>query len=85
MAEVPLTSEERVERKKTAAYILATASFGFLFLGLVALLISRSYHGSFAGDELIVAGAVGLATGIFLIVAVIAIWFDRPWLDRWND
>jgi len=31
---------------------------------------------------LIVAGAVGLGMGIFLCVALVAVWFDMKWIER---
>lgn len=85
MARVRDISEESEEQKGTAAFILGIGSFGFLFLGLVALLLSRHYLGNSTGDELIVAGALGIATGIFLGVAVVAVWLDRAWLGEWRD
>lgn len=85
LADVGHSSDELKERKKTAAFILATGSFGFVFLGLAALLLSRRYPGSLAGDELAVSGAVGIATGIFLVVAMLAVWFDKGWVGQWHD
>lgn len=79
------TSDELTERKETAAFMLATGSFGFLFLGLVALLLSRGDHGSVLGSELVVAGAVAIVTGGFLLVAVLAVWFDKDWVGAWHD
>jgi len=79
------TSEEAVERKKTAALILGAGIVGFSFLGLVALLASPRYHGNPTGAELIVSGALAIAIGIFLCVALVAVWFDKPWVGQWHD
>lgn len=79
------TSEEAVERKKTAAFILGVGVIGFWFLGLIAFLASPRYHGSFTGNELVVAGGLATATGIFLCVALVAVWFDKPWVGQWHD
>jgi len=78
-------SVEAVERKNTAAFILGVGVVGFGFLGIVALLLSPHYHGNLIGDELVVAGAVALAIGIFLGVALVAVWLDKGWVGRWHD
>jgi len=82
---LPDHSPESLERKKTAAFILGVSIVGFLFLGLVALLTSPGYHGSSTGVELLVAGVVATAIAIFLCVALVAVWFDKPWVGRWHD
>lgn len=84
-AGVPETPEEFLERKKTTAYILLTATVGFLVLGAAAFQLSRGLQRTATWDELVVAGAVAIVTGIFLIVAVVVMWFDKPWLGHWND
>jgi len=66
----------------TAVFILAVGIVGFIFLGLVALLLSPSYHGNLDADELLVAGGVAMAVGIFLCVALVAVWFDKDWVGR---
>ncbi len=81
VAGIQAASDESVERKKTSAFILGTGSFGFLFLGLVAFLVSPTYQGSSTGVELIVAGTIGVVTGIFLVVAIFAVWFDKAWFE----
>lgn len=73
------------ERKKTAAVILAAGSFGFLFLGLISLLVSRGGRGTIGWLELMVAGAVAIAIGIFLIVAIFSVWYNKSWVGRWTD
>ena len=85
MTALPDNSAESIERKKVAAFILGVSIIGFLFLGLVALLSSPHYRGSATGDELLVAGAVAIAMGIFLCVALVAVWFDKPWVGEWHD
>lgn len=85
MAADPNNSEGSLEQRRTAAFVLGTGSFGFLFLGVVALLVSPPYHHSWTGDELVAAGAVGMALGIFLGVAVAALWFNKGWLGRWSE
>jgi len=75
-------SEEAAERKSVVVFILSVGSFGFSFVGLVALLLSPRFSGTTVGDELIVAGAVGLGMGIFLCVALVAVWFDMKWIER---
>ena len=69
--------EAFVERKKDAAFILGVGSVGFLFLGLVAFLSGPRVPGGSTWYELMIAGAVGIGLGIYLIVALLAVWFSR--------
>lgn len=85
MVAVPDASDDLRERKKNVTFVLATGSFGFLFLGLLSLLLSRDRLDTSSGVELAIAGAVGIALGIILIVAIIAVWFDKAWVGRWSD
>ena len=84
MTALPDTPKVSDEQKSFVAFILGVGSLGFFFVGIVALLLSPRYHGSFAGQELLVAGAVAVAIAVFLIVALVAVWFDMTWLDRWD-
>jgi len=79
------TSEEAVERKATASFLLGVGSVGFLFLGLVSLLIGAHDPASAGGIELLVTGAVGTGVGIFLVVALAAVCFQRDWIGQWHD
>ena len=85
MTGVGTGSEELVERRNTAAFIDGAGSVGFLVAGLVALLLSPHYHGSSTGVELLGAGVVGIAAGIFLCVAVVAALFNQSWLRHWDE
>lgn len=84
MTALPEASAVTVEQRKDAALMLGMGSLGFLLLGLVALLESLQFHGDLIAHELLVAGAIGTAVGIFLIVAVLAVWFDRGWVGQWH-
>ena len=79
------TPEEAVERKETAVFILGVGIVGFAFLGLVALLSAPHYYGNLIGIELIVAGAIAIAIGILLGVALVAVWLDKAWFGQHND
>ncbi len=85
MAGVGVTPDELAELRGTAAVILAAGLVGFLILGLVALMLSRRFLGNVTGLELLGAGVVGMATAIFLSVALIAVWFNKGWVGRWHD
>jgi len=58
---------------------------GFLFLGLVSFLLGAHDPVSAGGIELLVAGAVGTGVGIFLVLALVAVWFQRDWIGQWHD
>ena len=82
MAEPLETFQEVAERKETAMFILGVGSLGFSVVGLVSLLLSPRYHGNLTGLELLVAGAMGIAVAIFLVVALLAIRYDKAWFDQ---
>jgi len=79
------TPDEAREQKKVAAFLLGVGAVGFWFLGLVALLIGSHDPASPGGTELLVAGAVATGIGIFLVVGVFAVWFERNWVGKWHD